>query len=75
MMKKFLKNNSLESVEFTGTKDKDFKICLNTKYLVDLLSTLSGDTVEFQYDDTLPIKVEEGNVTLILCTLEPEAVS
>lgn len=67
-----LKNNSIESIKFSGWTGNDFRICLNTKYLMELLATLTTDTVEIQYQEGLPLKVEEGNITFLLCVISPD---
>ena len=67
-----LKKNSAETIKLlqasTSTKEEQ-EVVLNINYLKDILSVLSTDNVQFQYGEGLPVRIVEGNVTLILSTM------
>lgn len=65
-----LKQNSQEALEYV---DKIFEeqmdVLLNIGFLKDILSVISGDNVTIQYDPQLPLKIEDGQVTFFLGTM------
>ena len=66
-----LKGSSEERIEFSGWENGPFSIDLNTKYFVELLSSLSEKKVNIQYEEGLPVKLVEGNVNILLSTIDP----
>jgi DNA polymerase III sliding clamp (beta) subunit (PCNA family) len=66
-----LRGNSEEKIAFAGGGETPFQIDLNTKYFVELLSSLSSKEITVQYEEGKPIKIVEGTVTILLSTIDP----
>ena len=66
-----LRGSSEERIPFSGWEDGSFSIELNTRYFVELLASLNEKQVSIQYEEGLPVKIVEGNVSILLSTIGP----
>lgn len=66
-----IKGNSVETIEY---KDANIAVngvhVVNLKYITDIIKAVVADEVKIYFGEELPLKVEEGNVTLILSTMD-----
>ena len=66
-----LRGGSAENVSFSGWECDEFSIDLNTRYFVEMLSILKEKQVSLQYEEGMPVKIVEGNVSILLSTIDP----
>jgi DNA polymerase III sliding clamp (beta) subunit (PCNA family) len=58
---------SMEYMDKTFTEEAE--LLLNVDFLKDILSAASTDVVEIKYDEQLPVRIDDGHVTLFLSTM------
>jgi hypothetical protein len=66
-----LQQNSEERMAFTGDFTAPFTLDLNTKFFTELLTSLSGESVTIQFEERLPVKIVENDMTILLSPIDP----
>lgn len=69
-----LKEKSTEKIEYVEKSQNEagVELIFNLDYITDLTTALTKENAELHYSQDLPLKIKEGDVTLVLSTMSPE---